>query len=81
MAARRNTIADRLERIEKILTILSKPVFTTEEAALYLGKAEQTVRNNLSDIPHFRKGGKLYFRREELDVWMRTADISREEEP
>ena len=36
----------------------------------YLCLAERTIRGLLDEIPHFRVGKKLLFKKSELDQWM-----------
>ncbi len=36
----------------------------------YLPLSEKTLREHLNEIPHFRYGKKIIFRRSELDRWM-----------
>jgi excisionase family DNA binding protein len=40
------------------------------EAVAYLGLSERSLRKLLSQIPHFRVGSKLLFRKSEIDSWI-----------
>jgi len=40
------------------------------EAAEYLSLSLRTIEVRLDEIPHFRVGRKLLFRKSELDRWM-----------
>ncbi len=40
------------------------------EAVAYLNLSERTIRERLLEIPHFRVGSKLLFRKSELDAWL-----------
>lgn len=64
-------IAERLERIEKLVIIGTKEVLSVKEAALILGISESRVRHLVSDkeIPHYKKGVKTYFKKSELTAW------------
>lgn len=66
------SIEERLERIERILVIGSKEALNTSEVALMLDVAVQTVRNLMHDkaIPYYKRGGKAYFRKSEIEDWM-----------
>jgi len=46
---------------------------TASEAAEFLGYSIQTIYNkvNLGEIPHYKRGRTLRFRRSELDAWLR----------
>ena len=66
----------QLTRIEKMLrlqTLLNKEVFTTKEAAIYLGLSRDYICTLVrkGECPAFRPtNGRLYFKREELYHWM-----------
>jgi excisionase family DNA binding protein len=40
------------------------------EASQYIGLGVRTIESLLPEIPHFRVGGRVLFRRSELDQWM-----------
>jgi excisionase family DNA binding protein len=40
------------------------------ETVAYIGLSERTIRKLLPEIPHFRVGSKLLFRKTELDAWL-----------
>ena len=44
-------------------------------AAEYLPLSERTIRQHISEIPHFRYGKKIIFRRSELDRWMESFRV------
>ena len=46
-----------------------------KEAAEYLPLSERTVRQHLNEIPHFRYGKKIIFKKSELDQWMETFRV------
>lgn len=66
------SIEERLERIERLLVIGNKEALNTSEVALMLDMAVQTVRNLMHDkaIPYYKRGGKAYFRKSEIEAWM-----------
>ena len=43
---------------------------TVKDAVNYLPFSERTIRSRLGEIPHFRCGGKIIFKKSELDQWM-----------
>lgn len=69
------SIEERLERIERLLVIGNKEALTTNEVALMLDIAVQTVRNLMHDkaIPYYKRGGKAFFRKSEIEAWMLTG--------
>ncbi|MCH8820476.1 MAG: helix-turn-helix domain-containing protein [Acidobacteria bacterium] len=50
-----------------------------KEAAEYLPLSERTIREHLNEIPHFRCGRKLVFRRSEIDRWMEGFRVTGKE--
>lgn len=47
-------------------------VLSTKEAAEYLGVKPKTIYNSISEIPHFKSGGKLKFSQLALDEYLRN---------
>lgn len=67
-----NTVCQRLDAIEKLLT-QQKTVFTLEEAAKYLDISSSTLYKMTSAgiLPFSKPNGKLiYFSKSSLDKWM-----------
>ncbi len=84
-------ILNRLNAIEDLLRILMKndkaPVVLTaslpnvinlNEAAEYVSLCKSTMYKKTSErnIPHFKQGKKLYFKRNELDEWLTAQKIT-----
>ncbi len=72
-----NDIAQRLERIERLL-LVQKTVLTFAEALEYTGISASYMYKLTSSrtIPHFKPLGKLiYFKRVDLDAWMLSRRI------
>ncbi len=44
--------------------------FSLSETVAYLNLSERTIRERLAEMPHYRVGAKLLFRKSELDKWM-----------
>jgi excisionase family DNA binding protein len=69
-------ILQKLEQLEKLITnqaILQKPVLNFQEATRYLEVSDSHLYKLTSrkEIPHFCPNGKkLYFKRDELDLWL-----------
>jgi excisionase family DNA binding protein len=53
------------------MIISMKSVLTTKEVALMLDLSEDRVRHLTSarDIPHYRQGNKVYFKKSEIEEW------------
>ena len=50
-----------------------------KEVTEYLPLSERTIREHLNEIPHFRCGRKLVFRRSEIDRWMEGFRVTGKE--
>lgn len=75
-------VNERLARIERLITIGSKNVFTTDEVALLLGISTSRVRHMVCDreIPHYRRGNKVYFKKSEIEEWQLSQRVPTNEE-
>ena len=75
-------VNERLARIERLITIGSKNVFTTDEVALLLGISTSRVRHMVCDreIPHYRRGNKVYFKKSEIEEWQLSQRVPTKEE-
>ena len=77
-------IIERLEWIEKLVTLINYYPLTLSEAAEYLGISKaglyQLVHKN--KIPHYKPAGgkKLYFSRLELNSWVFARRIPTDKE-
>ena len=70
-------VIERLERTEAHLKKKDRPLF--EEAAEYLdvSKSHLYKLTSAGEIPHFKPRGKrLYFKREDLNAWMRRGRVA-----
>lgn len=63
----------RLDRIERLALLGAKNILTIKDVALLLGKSEKTIRNIIDEIPHYRNGHGIYFKREEVEAWQCQA--------
>jgi excisionase family DNA binding protein len=41
-----------------------------KQASLYLSLSVRSIEKRLSEIPHFRVGNKILFKKSQLDTWM-----------
>lgn len=82
-------IMRRLDTIESLLRNINvsvpdkqfvpvTEVFNLNQAAEYVSLSKSAIYKKTSErnIPHFKKGKKLYFKRSELDVWLTENKIS-----
>lgn len=72
----------RFDRLEAATLIGAKETLTAEEAALYTGYAIKGIYTLTSNkqIPHYKRNGKLYFKKTELDEWMTANRVMTEQE-
>lgn len=79
-------IVEKLNTIESLLkTILQTEngmsmiteVLNLEQAAEYVSLSKSAIYKKSSErnIPHFKKGKKLYFKRSELDAWLTEQKV------
>lgn len=80
VARRLDELTDRIAQLEHLLTDRFDDVLDIDGAAALLGRSRNALyqltstRNGRSpEVPHFKKCGRLYFRRSELLAWM-TSD-------
>lgn len=73
---------ERFDRIERTTLIGAKEVLTVEEAAMLTGYAVKGIYQLTSEkrIPHYKKNGRLYFRKSELEGWMTQHKVLTEQE-
>lgn len=81
MATTTTTIDDikrQLDRIEQYAGIASKEVLDLEEAITYTGCARSTLYRLTSakEIPHYKLGQALRFRKSELDEWLTRNKVA-----
>ena len=76
------TIEQWCERMEKITLLGNKQILTLSEAAMLTGYKEKGLYELTSQrrIPHYKKNGKLYFKKSELEEWMTDNKVMTTEE-
>lgn len=62
----------RFDRLETAALLGAKEVLSIEEAALLTGYKVKGLYTLTSEkrIPHYKKNGKLYFKKSELEAWL-----------
>lgn len=72
----------RFERIETAALLGSKEVLGVEEAALLTGYKVKGLYTLTCEkrIPHYKKNGKLYFKKDELEAWMTENKVLTQQE-
>lgn len=81
-----SNIIDRLDRIEKLLEAqqtMQKQVLNFNETCNYLELSQSHLYKLTSTgaIPHYKPNGKkIYFQRDQLDVWLLRNRVSSHDE-
>lgn len=75
-------IKRQLDRIEQYAGIASKEVLDLEEAITYTGCARSTLYRLTSakEIPHYKLGQALRFKKSELDEWLTRHKVATNKE-
>lgn len=65
-------IGQRLERLEVLVTLSAKTVLDIKDVAELTGYKVKYLRTLVArrEIPHYRRGNRLYFNRDEVEDWM-----------
>jgi len=62
-------IRNELKEIKKLTLLGAKNVLNVEDVALLLGYKPKTVRNMVDEIPHYRNGHGIWFKKEDIEAW------------
>lgn len=79
-------IEERLNRIEKLLdeqkSTASKKMMNVDEVSAYTGYVKRYIYHLTGEkrIPHYKRGGKLMFDRDEIDRWLQENRVKTEDE-
>ena len=75
-AAEKERIEKSLISVREVLAYLEADRFMDlKEVTQYLPLSERTIREHLNEIPHFRYGKKIIFKRSELNRWRETFRV------
>ncbi len=81
-------ILNKLTEIENLfkqkngITISTEEILNLEKAAVYVGISKSTIYKYTStkEIPHFKRGKRLFFKKVELDEWLTKNKVSSRDE-
>lgn len=75
-------IAKRLDRLETLTALSAKNVLDINDTAELTGYSVKYLRLLIArrEIPHYRRGNRLYFNRDEIEDWMMGERIPTNEE-
>lgn len=76
------TEIENLIKQENVNTTATEEILNLENASHYVGISKSTIYKYTSsrEIPHFKRGKKLFFKKVELDDWLTTNKINSREE-
>lgn len=71
-------IKQSLAEIKQSVIVMMKNIWSVPDLALVLGVSESRIRHMAKDrsFPSYKQGGRLFFKREEIEAWQtahRTA--------
>lgn len=85
--------SDTLQRIWEVLQHIEelledqrgnggKTIMNTDEVAKYTGYVKKYIYKLTGEkkIPHYKRGGKVFFRKEEIDQWMHENRVRTDDE-
>lgn len=61
--------------IDKGLPEKNKPIWNMKDLMNITGLKKQTIYNRIGEIPHRKKGGRLYFFPDEIISWIDEGDL------
>lgn len=72
MSEELESVMERLKAIERMTLLAAKNVLVLDDVALLTGYSKKYLRLLIArrEIPHYRRGNRLYFSRDEIDEWM-----------
>lgn len=73
---------EQLDRIERLVRVGAKEVLNVEETALMLGVSKSRVYHLVSsrEIPHYKNGKNVLFKKSEIEEWQLRDRIPTNEE-
>lgn len=73
----RDYMEQRFDQLQTATLLAAKNVIDVEEAAMLTGYTVKGIYTLTSEkrIPHYKKNGKLYFKKDELEAWMTESRV------
>lgn len=59
-----------LREIRELTLLGVKNVLTIKDVGLLLDKSPKTIYNMLDELPHYRNGKGIYFKKRDIERWM-----------
>lgn len=78
----REYMEQRFSALQTATLLAGKNVIGVEEAAMLTGYTVKGIYTLTSEkrIPHYKKNGKLYFKKDELEAWMTENKVLTQQE-
>lgn len=75
-------LSDKIDKLQVITTIGVKEMLSIEEAAVFTDYSSSYLYKMTSErrIPHFKRGGRLFFKKSELEHWLMSNKVMSEAE-
>ncbi len=75
-------LEQRFSELKTATLLAGKNIIGVEEAAMLTGYTVKGIYTLTSEkrIPHYKKNGKLYFRKDELEAWMTGNKVLTQQE-
>lgn len=59
-----------LREIRELTLLGVKNVLTIKDVGLLLDRSPKTIYNMLDELPHYRNGKGIYFKKRDIEQWM-----------
>lgn len=76
------SVLTRLDALERMTLLAAKNVLVLDDVALLTGYSKKYLRLLIArrELPHYRRGNRLYFDRDEVEEWMKETRVPSKEE-
>lgn len=70
-------LSEKLDKLERITLVAAKSILTIDDVAMLTGYSVKHIYRLTSgrEIPHFKRGGKLYFKKSEVEAWLTERPV------
>lgn len=72
-----NEILNELREIKNLINFSTKNTFDVKELCIYTGMSKQWIYQllNRKEIPHYKRGSRVYFDRAEIENWLKGHKV------
>lgn len=72
----------QLDRIEQYAALSAKSIYDVSECSMFTGYRRSHIYSltHTKRIPHYKREGKIFFKRSELEAWMTANKVVSEDE-